>query len=60
MEHHLMLFLLPWQHSRLAAATPNVLGSAQMLDHCLSRNLKLRAPSATHHVGAKQDDVLLA
>ena len=60
-EYHLMLFLLPWEHTNtLQLPLPKVLGGAQMLDHwSLPRNLQLRAPCSAHPVGSKQDQMLL-
>ena len=34
MEHHLLLLLLPESTPTLLLPLPNMLGSAQMLDHC--------------------------
>ena len=61
MEQHLLLLLLPWEHTCPAAATAKHSGQcpdARSLS--LPRNLKLRAASAAPPMGAKQDKVLLA
>ena len=33
-EYHLLLLLLPWEHTTQLLSMPNALGSVQKLDHC--------------------------